>query len=110
MVRKVTFKPIAAALLVILLCSCSTISQKQAEDTAKEFVKSRVVFFTRQTDAPETVQNYEINVVSSTMVGKEWHIALEASTDLNNTVKQNTMQVVVSTRGKVISFNGQPAK
>lgn len=101
---------VMAAFLLVLVSACSTVTQEQAEDAAKDFVRSRVVFFTRQADDTQAVGQTEIKVAEAALVGKEWHITLEAATETNETQKQGKMQLIVNSKGRVTSFNGQPAK
>lgn len=95
--------------LVLLVVSCSSVNQQRAEQNAVDFVRARVVFYSRLNDSSQNVNEYTTQVTSSNKIGYKWYIKIQISTTINNTLKQKDLAVVVDSRnGRVIEFNNVP--
>jgi hypothetical protein len=97
--------------ILVFLVSCTTIDKQQAESIALDFVKSRVIFYAKENNTPQTLQQYFSEVASSDKIGDKWYITVQISTFVNGTAKEKSLPIVVSaSSGQVIEFNNRPVK
>ena len=99
--------PLFAILILFLLSSCSSISQKDAEQAATDFINKNVVFFAKGDNSTTNLPAYTINSISSYKEKGNWIIVMHVSASLDKEVKQNDLSFKVDKKGKIIEFNGK---
>ncbi|MFH0978192.1 MAG: hypothetical protein V1837_02710 [Candidatus Woesearchaeota archaeon] len=105
----------AVALLFVVLSlfsvACSSVDEAHARSIAEDFVRSRVVFYAKNSTVSSTVQELAISVESVSLLGDSWYLSVRASSEVNGTVKQKLIPIVIDARsGTVTEFNGLPVQ
>ena len=94
---------------IFFLVSCGALDQQDAEQKALEFVKSRVVFYSKVNDSSQSVADYSLRVNSAYKAENKWYVSVEVSSTINNTVKQKNLPVVIDSKtARIVEFNGMP--
>lgn len=81
------------------------IQQLQVEQIAIEFVREKVVLFTKQ----GVVSDISYTILQSELIGGvEWHITVKASSFINEEIMDSIMDLIIeSNTGTVVAFNQQ---
>jgi len=90
--------------------ACSSIDEKAAAQSALSFARERGVFYTHGSSGTQSVQDFNLSVVSSVQTGNDWYESVQVSTVANGTHKKRIIPVIVGGNGIVKSFNGQAVK
>jgi len=92
----------------LLLASCSSISEQDAQAKALLFIKQNVKFYAQQNSEASDVTEYAIDYATTQWNGDTWVVAAHISATLANSTKQNDLLVELDRKGNVISLNGKP--
>jgi hypothetical protein len=97
----------------VLLCmllfpaGCTSIGKEQAEFQATRFIQDRVKFFSNEENQMQDIPSYNITQVTSYEEGGIWTVVLHIESVLDNSTKDNDLEVKINRKGKVIEFNGR---
>jgi len=105
---------IMAALFIIgiaaLFSGCSGISQKDAEEKAIEFVKSKVKFYTKDSSQTKIISAPVASSIDSYKEGQNWVVIMHILADSGNGTKKSNILVKVDNKGNVVDFKSSGAK
>ena len=96
--------------IAALLSGCSSISQKDAEEKATEFVKSKVKFYTKDFNQTKIIPEPVVSSIDSYKEGQNWVVIMHILGDSGNGTKKNDILVKVDDKGKVVDFKSSGAK
>lgn len=104
--------PAAAFIIGIaaLLSGCSGISQKDAEEKAIEFVKSKVKFYTKESNQTKVISDPVASSIGSYREGQDWVVVMHILADSGNGTKKSDILVKVDEKGNVVDFKSSGAK
>ncbi len=94
------------ACLVVAACSPS-ISGEEAERAALAYVESRGIFYTRSAEGMSDVPDYALTVIQKEMRQGAWLVVIEASAEVNGTLKRANVRVAVDARTGEAAFLAQ---
>ena len=101
-------KLFAAVLITCLsLAACSSITQKDAETRAIQFINSNVKFFAKENNETSDIARYSIGSVSSYQQNAHWIVIANVKGVLGNDTRQRDLVIEVDSSGNIVSLNGQ---
>ena len=94
-------------LILLLINSCTNITQAQAEAKAIQFVDNNVKFFSRQENSTLNLPQYALESIKSYQENKNWIVLMHVSADVGNETKKNDLIIKLNNKGDVVEFNGK---
>ena len=94
-------------LILLLINSCTNITQAQAEAKAIQFVNQNVKFFSRQENSTLNLPQYILDSMKSYQENKNWIVVMHVSAEIGNETKKNDLLMKLNNKGDVIEFNGK---
>src|SRR3989338_7650687 len=94
-------------IIAVILTSCKTVTQQEAESTAQKFIQQRVKFFVKNDSS--TIGKYDYNMLMETAKqGNEWNILTHISTLVGNETKKKDVQIRIDAKsGKIEAFESK---
>jgi len=93
-------------LLVVLLSSCTKITQKQAEAKALYFVRERVKFYSKD-NSSVNILPYNFSSVKSYKEKNNWIVIVKVISAYNRS-KETDVVIELDKKGRVVKFNNKP--
>ena len=107
MSKKTLFSMIA---LMLLLYSCSSISEDTAKYRAISFVKENVKFYTKEMASNVAIPEPTVTVLSIEKSNGKWEISMHAFAQYLNETKQSNITLKIDSNGNVEEFNGNKVR